>query len=619
MADDQIVRAAIYPPIGICRVGNSPEDFYIGPEVADPLPLEPGAYRDADGKLKREAARFRIYGLNATGDAVAEITSDMAEIEWQVTLENQKSSWYEFQLALDVPEAATAAPSNYRNASIADRARLNITPGSRTISGPGEHGARYQFADGAFMGTEVYLGELRTDEHGRLIVLGGRGVSANYEGKPATTFANNEGWHDDTSDGPVHARVVLDGTTLEVAGAWVVTAPPNYGPQQKSVRTMWDLQRSLFVNGGWLQKPDKPSFQQDILPILQRMTDLQWVNQGFFAGFGQNAPFNLSSEDWLKRLSDPSDAQEETRRVIANNFRHFDIDGKSPVPWPWIYGDAMSLPPVDSPRQHAALSDLQLAFLEQWAEGDFHPDYDPDYEPPRHLDAVPVADQPDMLTRAAMEFCLADAFHPGCEMTWPMRHLGMYTEPYRLLERTTPEPSLGPVLTRLNYLDPDGPINGGQSPGSITRWMAIPWQTDTSSCRSGYTPTYDPYVPTFWPARVPNEVMSRSQYETVLDTSKPMEDRIAAFNARANWLEPLGIKKPYIHQINHMISNFDEMGVVEVQPGPTDTPDFPAVMQVSDQKEIPQAQSGLAVATAKEAAKEATDLSTIDKVKRIQS
>ena len=52
----------------------------------------------------------------------------------------------------------------------------------------------------------------------------------------------------------------------------------------------------------------------------------------------------------------------------------------------------------------------------------------------------------------------------------------------------------------------------GQSPGSISRWMAIPWQTDTASCRSGYDTSYDPYVPTFWPARVPNEVMSETAY-----------------------------------------------------------------------------------------------------------
>jgi hypothetical protein len=41
--------------------------------------------------------------------------------------------------------------------------------------------------------------------------------------------------------------------------------------------------------------------------------------------------------------------------------------------------------------------------------------------------------------------------------------------------------------------------------------MAVPWQTDTASCRSGYDLSYDPYVPAFWPARVPNEVLTKTR------------------------------------------------------------------------------------------------------------
>ena len=52
-------------------------------------------------------------------------------------------------------------------------------------------------------------------------------------------------------------------------------------------------------------------------------------------------------------------------------------------------------------------------------------------------------------------------------------------------------------------LSADGPL-AGSGPGDVTRWMAVPWQADTASCRSGYqygpTPV-DPYLPTFWAAR----------------------------------------------------------------------------------------------------------------------
>src|SRR5262249_52758409 len=147
----------------------------------------------------------------------------------------------QFQIALDIPEAASAPPSRLRNSTIADRHHLTIDPGPRHISGRDRSGPEYQFDTGCFMDQPVYLGELRTDTHGRLIVLGGRGKSASYTGALAITFANNEGWHDDVSDGPVTAELKLDGRNVPVDPAWVVVAPPNYAPMQKSVRTMWDL------------------------------------------------------------------------------------------------------------------------------------------------------------------------------------------------------------------------------------------------------------------------------------------------------------------------------------------------------------------------------------------
>lgn len=637
--DDCIVKAAIYPPIGVCRVGNSPEGFYVGPEVPDPPPLDPGAYRDEMGRLKREAARFRVYGLNALGEVVKELTPEDAEIEWKVELANQKSAWYEFQLALDIPEAKDVPPSLLRNPTVSDRSALRIEPGERKISGKGKSGKKYRFDDGEFMGETVYLGEIRTDDVGRLLVLGGHGVSASYDGGKAVTFANNDGWHDDVSDGPVKAEVKYQGVELRVEPAWVVCAPPNYGPQQKSVRTMWDLMRDVAVKNGMLARPQRPSFQRDLRPIFERMSSLQWVNQGFAAAFGFRGPFDFSHPEWLERLGDPSPANVEMRRVLANNFRHFEVDAWSPVPWPWLYGDAMSIPAAHTPRQHATLSDLQLSFLDQWVEGDFEADYDPDDRGPQTIEEAPVAEQPDLLTRAAMEFCLADAFHPGCEMTWPMRQKGMYRSAFRLKHRRKDNPEVGyGAQLGDDWSLPDGPINGGQSPGSVTRWMAVPWQTDTSSCRSGYDTSYDPYVPTFWPARVPNEVMSREEYQIVMDENLPRSERVQAFANRADWLEPLNLQKSYTHQINHMIHHFDQMGVVEVQPGLPDDPDFPDVMQVSDQRQAepwkdanvrePESEEGArrlarrltlqAVDRAEEDEHDAepTDLTTIDKVNR---
>jgi hypothetical protein len=41
---------------------------------------------------------------------------------------------------------------------------------------------------------------------------------------------------------------------------------------------------------------------------------------------------------------------------------------------------------------------------------------------PVRIDDYPVEEQPAAFDRAALEVCAADAFHPGIELTWPMRN-----------------------------------------------------------------------------------------------------------------------------------------------------------------------------------------------------
>ncbi|WP_316822616.1 LodA/GoxA family CTQ-dependent oxidase [Pedobacter gandavensis] len=589
---DCIVTAGIYPPIGVMRVGNSEDDYFIGPLVSEPVALtDDYAYRDQTGALKRQAAQFRIYGFNAAGKAIKELTAENSNIVWHSHLANQKSSWYQFQMALDIPDAVDAPASMLRNINIPDRNSLIIDGGHQSVSGSLVNQG-HPFI-GKFQGETVYLGEMHTDEKGRLIMLGGHGVSKNINGDIAITFANNEGWYDDISDGPVTADVEYKGVKLKVEPAWVICGPPDYAPMQKSVRTMWDLMRDVAVDSGMLARPKRPSFTQDILPIFQRMTNLQWVNAGFGAAFGWGGQFDYTTAKWMVRLNDPSSANMEMRRTISNNFRRYEVSGaEAPQLWPWMYGDAISIPTLGSVRQHATLSQLQLSFIDQWVKGDFDADFVdmtdcPHIPEPITIDKLPIAEQPDMLTRAAMEFCLADAFHPGCEMTWPMRTAGMYMSAFRLKHapKTPPVNSsyYGPVMNSDVFTLAKGPLLGGQVAGGITRWMAIPWQTDTASCRDGYTSAYDPYLPTFWPARVPNNILTEEQYKVSMDPHLSEETRKQAFAYRKDWLDdlPLDGEEPnYTNQINSMVKYFDKLAVVQARPGLPNDPNFPPKMQV---------------------------------------
>ncbi len=292
----EILRLAVYPPIGIARLGNAAgtDDHTIAPEVIGGLPASPdGNFRDAQGAIRRQAARFRVYAWLRDG-TVREITADARiRIAWRVQLANLKAGWYAFGQAMDLP-GKLAQPASRRNATVAGstRAQLDIRPSMAVISGP-LAGAAVPIADGRFFGRAVYLGELRTDAGGRLLVLGGRGLSsARVANARARSVANNDGWHDDISDGPVRARITIDGRDFEAEPGHVVVAPPNYAPGLFGVVTMDDVVRETFAGAAWLPVPEVSRFTADIWPIFDRMTGLQWVNHGAFMAHGHGSPLD---------------------------------------------------------------------------------------------------------------------------------------------------------------------------------------------------------------------------------------------------------------------------------------------------------------------------------------
>ena len=579
-----IVRAAIHPGIGVARVGDSPDEFFLGPEVPPPSPPPEGGYRDRSGSLKRQAARFRVFGYDARGHVVAELTAANADVRWTVHLANKKAAWYAFDIALDIAEAT---PAPRRNASFTGERRqsLVIDPGPRTIAGRNQAGA--VFDNGRFLDTAVYLGELRTDGEGRLVVLGGRGVSSTpFVGNTLTTFANNDGWHDDTSDGPVMADVSIGGRRVPVDPAWIVVAPPNYGPDIISLQPMSEVMYETSVLP-WQPAPERPSFKNQILPLLRRFSELQWVNYGFHIVYGPGGSYDFLDRSRMADLGNSSKQFAELRNHIFSMFRNPAATMPDAHAWPWYYGDAM---PLDSsPRCQLAITQTLYGFLQQWAKGQFVADYDHDAPKERitQIEAFPIDAQPGVLDETAMLFCLGGPFHPGCEMTWPMRHSSMYSGPFRLRHRSPLEPSVdyGDMLTPAQAVSTvNGPLTRS-GPGDVTRWMAVPWQADTASCRAGYETAIDAYLPTFWPARVPNHVLTEADYAKATDATAPRAERLAAFNRRATWYRWLN--GAYLNQITEMITVFHRFGIVEKRPGVEQDPDLPATMFVESTPTFP--------------------------------
>lgn len=269
-----------------------------------PRPHRKVVIEDTESRLKRQAARFRVYGYDNLGNVVGELTSINAEIQRSVHVASKKAAWYDFDVALDLPESINVRSAR-RNSAIQGQERrgLIIDPGPRSISGDNQRST--PFDSGEFLGKKVYFGELLTDEGGRLNFLGGKVKSESpLPGYSLVTFANSPGWHDDTSDGPVSATVTLNGRSIPVDPAWVVTAPPNYSPDLVMPQTMYDVIRDTLA-GSLLPRPVKPSFTQDILPLLSQFNETQWVNKGFLVQFGWSAPNDFLRPDVLAKLATP--------------------------------------------------------------------------------------------------------------------------------------------------------------------------------------------------------------------------------------------------------------------------------------------------------------------------
>ena len=607
---DDLASVAIFPAIGIARVGNSPQQYFFGPEIPGMLPDQTENYRDPSGRILRQAARFRLFGLNSKGEIIDELSSDDGEITWKVHVANRKAAWYFFAKALDLDESAgvfytdigglppVACPRRNLQCTGSERNKLVIDPGPRLISGNNVNAdgskKQYAFDTGTFFDKSVYLGETRTDTSGNLIFLGGRGHSATVIAGPPPGFANNPGWHDDISDGPVDASIKLkDGRSLEAVGAWVITAPPDYAPGVRAFVTGYDLLLDVAIRLDPSLRPPRVRFYEHVYPMLERISMNQWVNAGLALQFGHGCPTDFTDPNLIQRLSDPGDDARPLRQIIFQSFRNPKYLVMDPNGWPPVYGDAVSLDFASTdPREWMAIPESQYDWLRQWAQGDFEEDLP---VKAKTWNQMTPAERANGLTRANLEETIGGPFHPGCEFTWPMRNKMMYGAPFRIKRRTEPESDFGDELTSSLAMKPGGPLDGS-APGSLSRWMACPWQTDTASCLSAYKAYAGEYLPTFWPARVPNDVVTEEAYRIIIDQGSSLAEKEKAFSiaARKKWLRgivynddnpPSKISVPNPRQM--FVDHWPEVGIVVRMPGPDHTPLFPKNLWVETGRTFP--------------------------------
>lgn len=621
----------IHPAIGVARLGNS-DQFYLGPECTGGSPIqcnpdgsvtEPEQpvteFKETPCRIKRQAARFRVFVYDdrtpggrelQIGDRL-EVTNQnsgqvlggtLADIVWTVYLANKKASWYEFDETDG--EHGYAPDHPLRNASVQDanlRQQLIIDPGPQTVAARGAHGvgSSAEFSKGKNPGmAQTFpppltphcidtLGEIRCPPQGnyaRLVVLGGRGNSGSAMtglGQPAIdTYANNDGWFDDISDGPVTAQLVvnvtsIDGqpttafpsTTVPVDDpAWVIVGYPRYAPQIVDIVTLDDVVydvavRSLAYNqymygippftcdapppadlASWRRQaqwnPDyRPYFWRDIWPILKRPIYYQFVMNAdpmmggdphqTACGAGGNMdpqpisipPFNGENpQDRDLRRARRLFVYQVLRKPGGENSLTHGVPGGRAQP---NYG--MPFLCGDNPITNVAaskflrLTDTMLFMLRQWAEGKFINE---------QLEQLPPAPpQPGVeLDRGSLGNMLGGAFCPGGECGWIIRNPAIYSKPYRINQAAYTPGALSQPLAAdptLNNITPAS-LAAGLEPGDLTKYDAVPWQADFNECSTqSIDITYEDWS-VIYPASTGDPVVPVSQLTYWWPAHRPM-------------------------------------------------------------------------------------------------
>lgn len=597
----KIHRVGIYPSIGICRVGGS-DAYFLAPEVPGLPPTPDGGFKDGSQAIKKQAQRFRIYAFDKEDRVIGELKDQDAKIEWRVHLANTKAAWYGFNNPLDNGELAPGLPGQKRNQYfVSDEQReqmLVINGGEKTIQGAdinkGGDDWRYQF-EGTFWNEEkVKLGKLKTDDQGRLIVIPPDGVSNSPTNAPITSFADNDGWHDDWCDGPVQASVELsDGTKLEADTAWVACVGPNFAPEIPPVTTLYDTVADMNVTQGWTPAIEPPiSFRKYIYPIFRRLGLMEWVSAAANLRQGWLGVGDFSDPAYIERLADPSVANLKFRKELFAKFRN--PHNVSPTAYlderlkmPMMLGDGVNFD--GSPLQWFQFTHQQYQFLQYWAEGLFIDDLNDDVaDQVSSIDDLAIELQPDALTEAALEPCSGGAFHPGVELTYYLRIPQMYerqyesnAEPFRLAHKKRDRlvQNLGGILDLKKATEGDPALGtppplGHQWAGDLTRWMGLPWQCDAFSCQQVLMQESFPTA-VWWPALLPIDVLPEENYAMLMDNNLDDAERVKFFENRSDWKRGVaGIgyhaNASYWDGITNMISLWERMGFVVKRPGPND-------------------------------------------------
>jgi len=412
------------------------------------------------------------------------VASSDTEITWSVSLANRKPAGFQIQDTL-----ARAPSPRLRNDGL-DRDKLVIAA-SDSVSGVGASGpvlsGAIEFARPGATGPKVaniVLATLRSDDGGRLLVVGGPGKSGSPLNAPIDFFSDNDGWYDSVSDGPVSATLRIRGQAQPVVPAWVVVTVPRFAPGVSGIVTWYDRAVSMARIGidGRFNSPTTTSFTRDIYPILKRADDLRGVH-GVAHGNGVIRP--LSDDARIAEFADPTKRAAVQSKLTPIGAEAPGPERRPPGTMPRLYSGAN--PDPDEPVwTYLALTKYQMAHIDNWVHGNFDADWPGSPPTPIPFEQIPVTRQAWALCEAALEACVGGSFYPGIEGTYDIARVQTYHTDSNLRREFR--------------------INPAHPPGFLTEKMALPWQADFADCADYW-----------WPSQRPDDVTTKAGEEVRWD------------------------------------------------------------------------------------------------------
>lgn len=574
----------VHPAINFARVGNSNE-YYIAPETAagelidkekglfGGLPIKPGSedhpidendFRDQDAKVKRQAARFRIFAYDQPqtrypsedpgreikiGDTVnGKVVKD---IVWTVHLANKKNNWHKITDAegeeIGVKAYEPDANGHYHYPPIRDpgvgqsknlsdevrRKQLVIDAGPRTLASSAGSGTVMHFsrasnccyADGSgeicslnnyplsfpddhlemnnIYGAIDTLGEMQIEAgSGRLIVTGGYGRASAYL---------HNGQQPSLED-PIDNNYWFDDTSDGPVNAVIVFTDNT----------------SLSAVGGWVVATDPGYAPQTrnvvstwddvfntwvqelmLIPALYRDNSYQtdykasWesdVLPVFHGAFLQRWNTNLPEAGIRGHAHMANMTYLENPQQQIPNFKSLIRDPSSTDEDE--VGVKMPLALGDAMKSFLSLSQTQYFLLMQW--------YDK-----KSVEAATVLGQGEKLDKVVLENCLGGRYSPGIDLTFIVRDKNLYKQdwqgvngPFRINEQTLDYSTAlsGKPFLNVGYI----PLQPAKvEPGDLCKFMSQPWHTDYNSC-AVHNPDPNPKSNNTlywsWPAQRPVQV-----------------------------------------------------------------------------------------------------------------